>query len=809
MKLAPRYLQSLESSKALVAIFFCDSRSTELVFKPSLTDEGIIAATSTFLSQLSASSAIRPGLVALNLGASPLLLKSDLNDWLRVYGIRSGVGFLDVAIPDPRFLLRVATDLSLTEWIESKLKKASSINWTNRNNRFITSESDWRSTLDTADIDSCAAFKGLADLVVVERAESTRGPISFYQRFFECALQSQFYLRSPNTTTPMLMELAMMAGCIPIDFGVLPRTHAFWEIRCNQGWQPKIHLGKFSAAAFFEKNIGPNAKQLSDYSEKIRSWSNDFFSAKALFKHLSFIVARAQAEGVAVPSSVLDAGHTRSSQQSRTTRSFITSEINVGQRGLRQALEFHKAGNHRDAEIIYKEISNTDPLNSLARYNLAALYAQQERFDEALEVLGSIRSVEGLFAKSASLRGYCLYGLEDVEEAIRELLDAASVKPFAPGILTNLGNAFLLGNRLDEALMSYSAALALTGDREEALNGRSEVFLRLRKLEQAKGDLEEAIKINPNRVSTAYSLATTLLNLGEEEQGWRLYESRLNLKRAKLTATKSPRWKGESLKGKTILVLAEQGYGDMIQFIRYVYPLLDLGGTVLVECPEVLRRLFQTIPKIRVVGMRESHSADFHVPLMSLPLELKSWTRSHDVPAQYFSVDETTIEKWRRRLEPQRADGTRQIGIAWAGASRDSHPHAKRLDKRRSLPMSVALDFVRSTNATFHSLQINSLEELAAAAYPLSSPSSILPRNLIDHSTKLISFYETAALIKNLDEVITVDTAVVHLAGALGVKTRLINRFDHCWRWGKINERTPWYRNLVSASLSECANIYR
>jgi tetratricopeptide (TPR) repeat protein len=322
------------------------------------------------------------------------------------------------------------------------------------------------------------------------------------------------------------------------------------------------------------------------------------------------------------------------------------------------------------------------------------------------------------------------------------------------------------------------------------------VYLRLRKLESAKQDLESALKINPNRTSARYSLATTLLNLGEEQRGWDLYESRLNLKRAKITKTPSPRWEGENLHGKSIFVLAEQGYGDMIQFVRFVFPLLHMRAKVFVECPEPLRRLFMTIAGVEVVPMRTSIKADYQIPIMSLPRILRPWEKKWNIPKSYFTIDEATKVRWRSRISGLRYNAACQIGIAWAGASRENHPHAQRLDKRRSLSIDQLTNLINKTDDIFHSLQNDSIEAFLKREELTLGSKIEINEKLFDHSTKLTDFYETAALIENLDRVVSVDTAVVHLAGALNKSTILLNRFDYCWRWGQIDNVRRWYKSI-------------
>jgi hypothetical protein len=275
-----------------------------------------------------------------------------------------------------------------------------------------------------------------------------------------------------------------------------------------------------------------------------------------------------------------------------------------------------------------------------------------------------------------------------------------------------------------------------------------------------------------------------LLQQGRLLEGWEEYEWRWQLK--EFPTPKRPfqyeqsdrrRWRGEDLAGRTILLHAEQGVGDTIQFLRYVPLVAARGGKVILEIQRELRRLVQNIPGAQQVIIAGDELPDFqlHCPLMSLPLAFGTTLETIPADIPYLHADPGDVEKWRERLGDQ---SRMRIGLAWAG----NPAHKKNAE--RSIDASLLAPLASVANVQYHSL--------------LAMPLPKLPAGLIvtDHSNELHDFADTAALIANLDLVIAVDTAVAHLAGAMGKKVWTMVSYFPDWRWMDDREDSPWYPTL-------------
>jgi hypothetical protein len=247
-----------------------------------------------------------------------------------------------------------------------------------------------------------------------------------------------------------------------------------------------------------------------------------------------------------------------------------------------------------------------------------------------------------------------------------------------------------------------------------------------------------------------------------------------------------PLWTGENdVAGKTILLHAEQGFGDTIQFCRYVRRVAEQAAHVILEVQEPLLGLMRTFSGAAQIVPRGATlpAFDLHCPLLSLPLAFG--TRLETIPSQtpYLSAPAGKTRAWRERLGSHERP---RVGLAWAGDPRKSLPGANRIDRQRSLQFDQLAPVLQVRDCAFYSLQKgdDAIEQLRR---------SKLDHRVIDWSVDFRDFSDTAALIENLDLVIAVDTAVAHLAGALGKPLWLVNRYNTCWRWLLDREDSPWY----------------
>jgi hypothetical protein len=257
-------------------------------------------------------------------------------------------------------------------------------------------------------------------------------------------------------------------------------------------------------------------------------------------------------------------------------------------------------------------------------------------------------------------------------------------------------------------------------------------------------------------------------------------------------------WDGRAGDGRRVLLHAEQGFGDTLQLIRYAAMVAARGAQVIVECQPPLKMLFKRIEgNWEVVGRGEAlPSFDAHCPLMSLPYVFGTRVETIPTAVPYLTASPAKVERWRERLREVDDGGVSgsgqrprlKVGLVWAGGNRPEHPDFNRIDLVRSLSLNRFAPFSEISGVAFVSLQKG-----PAGAQAASPPRGLM---LFDWTGELEDFDDTAALVEALDLIITVDTAVAHLAGALGKPTWLVHRFATCWRWGLEGENAPWYPTM-------------
>jgi hypothetical protein len=319
----------------------------------------------------------------------------------------------------------------------------------------------------------------------------------------------------------------------------------------------------------------------------------------------------------------------------------------------------------------------------------------------------------------------------------------------------------------------------------------------------ALASYEQAITIDPAYAQAHWNQGLCHLRLGDFGRGWSKYESRWDavpgMRRA---AHAQPLWLGEvPLAGRTVLLHAEQGLGDTLQFCRFAAQVHALGARVLLEVQAPLRELMVGLAGVDQVFVQGETlpDFDFQCPLMSLPLALKATASGIPARRGYLAGNPLKVARWRERLGEKSA---LRVGVVWSGGFRPHQPVTWGVNERRNMhPRYLALLDV--PGVCIYSLQkgqeaVAQLMELRASGW--QGPA------IIDRTDELADFSDTAALICNLDLVISVDTSVAHLAGALGKPVWLLNRFDSCWRWMLERSDTPWYASMKIFRQSEPGN---
>jgi hypothetical protein len=286
--------------------------------------------------------------------------------------------------------------------------------------------------------------------------------------------------------------------------------------------------------------------------------------------------------------------------------------------------------------------------------------------------------------------------------------------------------------------------------------------------------------------------------MGRFETGWREYEWRWARRRIRAGQREfaQPLWLGDfPLDGKTILLHAEQGLGDTLQFCRYAVLVQQLGAKVVLEVPRALLRLLSTLAGVDqlIEAGQPLPPFDCHCPLMSLPLAFRTDEASMPAAAPYLFADAASANRWRERIAADigaNADvgsGKKPltVGLVWAGENRAQVAELRKIDARRSLAFERIAPLLDVPKVRFFSVQKGiAAQQLAGHARR---------ERVVDHTDLLDDFADTAALVANLDLLISVDTSTAHLAGALGKPVWILNRFDTCWRWMLERTDTPWY----------------
>jgi FKBP-type peptidyl-prolyl cis-trans isomerase 2 len=346
----------------------------------------------------------------------------------------------------------------------------------------------------------------------------------------------------------------------------------------------------------------------------------------------------------------------------------------------------------------------------------------------------------------------------------------------------NLGVAFNEKGLFDEALICFQRVLQLKPDHAGAYYNLGNTLVAKGQFNEAMLCYKKAIEINPEHADAHWSVGLINLRLGNFEEGWKGYEWRWKLKDVMQQRNfTQPLWDGYNINGRIILLHAEQGFGDTIQFIRYAPLVAQRGAKVIVECQQELVALVRNVEGVHDVIPHGEQLPyfDIHCPLLSLPLVFGTGLDTIPASIPYINADPALVQKWRDKISP---DGsTIKIGLAWAGDPKPKFGHSRSC----SLELFSSL---ASDSITYYSLQKGD------ASAQAKNPS--LEIRLIDYTEEIIDFSDTAAFIENIDLVISVDTAVAHLAGALGKPVWILLPFVPDWRWMVDRKNSPWYPTM-------------
>jgi tetratricopeptide (TPR) repeat protein/glycosyltransferase involved in cell wall biosynthesis len=444
------------------------------------------------------------------------------------------------------------------------------------------------------------------------------------------------------------------------------------------------------------------------------------------------------------------------------------------------AVILQEQGRLEEAIAHYQKVLALKPDYADAHNNYANALREQGQLELAIHHYRQAIQVRPNYADAHNNLGLVLYSQNKYQESADAYRQAIALNPDHFQAHNHLGNALKELGQFTEAMEHYRQAVALKPDYAKAFNNWGNVYRDMGNLATAVEFYDRATAIDPSFAEAHWNKALTLLLGGDLERGFAEYEWRWHVKLASFSSLRpfpGPRWDGTPLQGKTIFLHAEQGMGDIIQFVRYVPRVLELGGRVILECHPPLMQLFQGIPGIAQLLPYNSPPPPYDVqfPLMSLAhlLGISLDTIPSQVP--YLTAPSPD----RVTLPPPNAPSDLKVGLVWSGNPENTY------NRTRAVPLEQLLSLTDLPNITFYSLQKELTNDDADRLH--ATP------HVHDLSPLLQDFVDTAHLLNQLDVVISVDTAVTHLAGALGRPTWLLLPYAPDWRWMLEREDSPWY----------------
>jgi tetratricopeptide (TPR) repeat protein len=476
-------------------------------------------------------------------------------------------------------------------------------------------------------------------------------------------------------------------------------------------------------------------------------------------------------------------------------------------------LAFSKKLQLEKSVAMYERAIAIAPDLAEAHCNLADVLLQQEKLDEAIAASRQAMVLKPKLAAAYSNLGVALMRQGQLEEAIAACRQAISLQPDLAAAHSNLGEILFKQDELDEAIAAYERALVLNPDLGDAHCNLGVAFCELNRIDEALIHLYKAVSLQPDDAISHVNLGMTQILIGDFANGLSEYEWRWQQKDVPVPKFTQPLWDGSELAGRKILLLAEQGLGDTLQFIRYAPLVAQKGGRVIVSCPATLARIVESVADVEMAIAEGEPLPEFdvHAQMLSLPRLLD--TTVANIPSQvpYIHVcrgqSETAIppstpgkgEELERPLL-QGDEGSLHIGIVCASGYRQ-RSDSLRFYHKKSCPLSLFVRLLELPHVHLYSLQVG------RNASDIDELGEFRDRGRLHNWSPFIrDFTDTAMLVSQLDLVISVDTAIVHLVGAMGKTVWTLLPFAPDWRWFLDREDTPWYPTMRLFRQSERGN---
>lgn len=458
-----------------------------------------------------------------------------------------------------------------------------------------------------------------------------------------------------------------------------------------------------------------------------------------------------------------------------STPDYVEANINL-------AVALQAQGKFDDAVAACHRALDLKPDCAEARNNLGITLQKQGKLAEAIVAYDGALASKPNYPEALTNLGEALREQGRLEDALAVCQKALALQPTFAGTHNHLANILHELGRLDEAIDAYHGALALNSDFPVAHNGLGNALKDQGRLDEAMVAYQRALSLNPGLAEAHMNLATVLLLRGDFAKGFDRFQWRQQFRNQQRRDIAKPEWNGGALAGRTIMLHAEGGHGDTFQFVRYAPILRDRGARVIVECWSPQERLLRSAKSIDALVTKGSLLPDFdvHAPMMSLPHLLGTTIDTIPANIPYLAAEPALVTTWRKRLETK--SGLR-VGASWQG-----NP-SNRMDRIRSMPLSCLEPIGRIPE-----LRLIGLQKQHGRDQPAELDSSAWLEDLgsaLDNGPD--GFIDTAAVMENLDLVITIDTSIAHLAGALGRPVWLMLPHVPDWRWMIDRHDSPWY----------------
>jgi len=451
---------------------------------------------------------------------------------------------------------------------------------------------------------------------------------------------------------------------------------------------------------------------------------------------------------------------------------------------LQSAVQHHQSGRLREAEALYRQVLQHQPDHPDAVHFLGVIAQQVGKKDAAVQFMRRSLALNPNNPAFHINYAIILQEQRQYDEALAHCRQAIALRPGFAEAHANVGAVLTSSGKPEEGVGHLRRALALEPRNVKAHYNLADALSKIGNYADAIHEYEQVLALDPDYAKAQFGLGLLRLLQGDFVRGWEGYEWRWQTADPSIPKRSftQPLWDGSDLSGKTILLYSEQGYGDAIQFIRYLPRVTERDGRVVLESLAGLTPLFRELSGVeQMISWGEPLPAfDVRCPLMTLPKIFATTLNTIPAEVPYLRAPQDRIAFWHDRLA---GDSKHKVGLAWSGNPRHTN------DRERSIRPAVLAPLREIENVSFYSLQKN---EASRAAVSSAVPD--LP--LRDLSDDIHDFADTAALIQNLDLVVCVDTAVAHLAGALGKRVWLMIPFVPDWRWLLDRSDSPWYPTM-------------